>query len=57
MLSRLLYSENIVKGESRDKEKTKFSSMTMPSRLLYSENKVKGESRDKEEKIILYRAA
>jgi len=37
----------IVKGESRDKRKTKFFSLTMPSRILFYSKIVKGESRDK----------
>ena len=51
MPSRILSSTavKVVKGESRDKRKTKFSRLAMPSRILSSTaiKVVKGESRDK----------
>ncbi len=43
MPNRILSSEKIVKGERRDKKKTKFSFLTMPNRILSSEKIVKGE--------------
>ena len=50
--SRILSSTTVkvVKGESRDKQKTKFSSLALPRRILSSTTvKVaKGESRDKQ---------
>ena len=41
MPSRLLYSTNIAKGESRSKRETKFHELIMPSRILYSTNVLK----------------
>ena len=47
-LSRILYSTNIVKGESREKGNTRFHNWALLSRILYSTNIVKGESRTRE---------
>ena len=54
MLGRLVPSGSdslrakIAKGESRGKQKTKFSGLAMPSRILSYEKIAKGESRDKQ---------
>ena len=47
MPSRILSYRKIVKGERRDKRKTKFSGLAMPSRILSYRKTVKGERRDK----------
>ena len=52
MPSRILYYENIVKGESNTKQK-KFFEFVLPSRILYYENIAKGESNAKQKNIFL----
>ena len=43
-----LLRAKIAKGESRGKQKTKFSGLAMPSRILSYEKIAKGEGRDKQ---------
>ncbi|WP_288179783.1 hypothetical protein, partial [Bacteroides sp. CAG:633] len=46
-LTKNINGAKIVKGESRDKWKTKVFNLTMPNRILYYVKIAKGESRDK----------